>query len=888
MTLSRGTRIGPYEVVSAIGAGGMGEVFRARDTTLRRDVALKILPAAFASDPDRLARFTREAHTLAALNHPAIAQIHGLEERDGIRALVMEFVDGEDLARRLARGPIPADEALPIARQIADALEAAHEQGIVHRDLKPANVKVRPDGTVKVLDFGLAKAMAAGDPSDQLTAAAPPPATLTSPAGRTTAGIVLGTAAYMAPEQARGKPVDKRADIWAFGVVVYEMLTGVQPFVGDTFAETVGLVVAREPDWNALPAAAPPAVAHLLRRCLTKDVRQRLRDIGEARIALERPDNAAEPATVPTAKSAGAAVWLAVAGALVVLGLAFALRWHAAPATGPFRRFDLPPAIARMDAFAVSRDGSQLAFVVDGHLRVRAFDALEARDLTAVPRDTSIVFWSPDGQTIGFNAEGTIRTVAAGGGPAFVVGRIPASGQAIDGAWLPDGTIVFSVWRDDVYKVPASGGVPVTYLQVDHASEIDFHEITPLPDNRIIVLTHVRQRDGHRHELYDGSRRIVLSSDGAIGSMKFAAPNRLVFGRVDANRGVWALPFSAGALDLSRAALVQAGVGTFDVGGNTLVAVLSSEAPAKSEIVWVDRKGVQMPAAGPAVEFAGLGLGLNRVALAPDGRRMAYVAGPTAEVFVRDLGSGIETRLTFDPTRKGAPSWFPKGERLLYSAEPAADNTRIVGLASDGSSKPQPLVDGTAGRVSPDGRYLAFITDTSGRQRLRYAPLAPDGTVGASEPLFNGEEEPDVRTFDVSPDGALLAYVALSPDRRLDLFVTPFPHAGARSKVAGDAWQPRFARETGELFYVAGDRTEGAKPSQLMAVSVTSRPTLTIGTPVAVFDLDPSRPNGLTAEPGYDVTADGKRFLLARSTGGGGERRAIVVENWMAVVDRPR
>ena len=454
MALTPGTRLGVYEVTARIGEGGMGQVYRARDTKLNRDVAVKILPGNFADDPDRLARFTREAQTLASLNHLNIAHIHGIEESGGVRALVLELVEGEDLAERLARGPIPLDEALPIARQIAEALEAAHEQGIIHRDLKPANIKVRADGTVKVLDFGLAKAMEPAGLASPSLAHSP---TITTPAhlrqayggqAMTQAGIILGTAAYMAPEQARGKGVDKRADVWAFGVVLYEMLTGRSLFKGDTVTDVLAAVVTREPDWTALPAGVPSAVRRLLRRCIDKDPRLRLRDIGDARIELTArvdSDMEAQPASVPPARrSRRSWMWIAGMAAAAVVGTVVGrLAFRPPPVESPLVSFEL--SVPDVPAPAISPDGSRIAFTSGGRLHVRELGRLTATDLPGTEGANS-PFWSHDSTTIGFGANGKLWRISAAGGPPAVICNLPTTTWDDDagGAWLPDGTIVFT------------------------------------------------------------------------------------------------------------------------------------------------------------------------------------------------------------------------------------------------------------------------------------------------------------------------------------------------------------------------------------------------------------------------------------------------------------
>ena len=487
MALTPGTRLGVYDVTEQIGAGGMGEVYRARDAKLNRDVALKILPEAFASDPDRLARFTREAQTLAFLNHPNIAHIHGLEESDPsagsgqavVLALVMELVAGEDLSQRIARGAIPVDEALPIARQIAEALEAAHEQGIVHRDLKPANIKVRGDGVVKVLDFGLAKAM---DPRSSSSAAATlaNSPTLTTPAA-TLAGVILGTAAYMSPEQARGRAVDKRADIWAFGCVLYEMLTGLRPFGGDDVTDTIAAVVRADPDWSKLPADTPTAIRRLLRRCLEKDRVRRLPDAADARLEIDEALSPVagvgnlEHAAHPASAAVGAGWQRALPGvstSTLAAGLAVVLMLWA-----PWRR-PLPPTPVRVsaqlgadvslavgagDAMSLSPDGSIIAFVARQgagtrpRLYVRRLTQLQAAPLSGT-EDADGPFFSPDGQSIGFFAEGKLKKISVMGGAANFVCDAP-NGRG--GAWSEDDTIVFLPnTAGSLMRVSSAGGTP--------------------------------------------------------------------------------------------------------------------------------------------------------------------------------------------------------------------------------------------------------------------------------------------------------------------------------------------------------------------------------------------------------------------------------------------
>ncbi len=533
MPLSAGTRLGPYEILSALGAGGMGEVYRARDTKLDRAVAIKILPEAFAADTERIARFQREAKTLASLNHPNIAHIHGLEESSGVRALVMEVVEGEDLAQRIARGAIPVAEALPIAKQMADALEAAHEQGIIHRDLKPANIRVRRDGTVKVLDFGLAKAMepafAQGASARQADASMSP--TITSPA-MTQAGIILGTAAYMSPEQASGKPVDTRADIWAFGCVLYEMLTGQRAFDGQGVSETLARVLEREPDWARLPATLSPALRTYLKRCLQKDPRQRVQAIGDVRLALEGAFETSVGQPAASAEALWQRVGLVGVAAFIASGAIIGtLVWVAArraePAPPRVSRLQLTPAgVAALSInwnerdVAITPDGSRVIYVGNQgtQIFVRALDALAP---VAVFTGSSVsgLFVSPDGQWIGFrDGLGVLKKVAVAGGPAVTLTTIDTAGSS-GATWGPDDTIIVATNSVDtgLQRVSAAGGPLTVLTRPDRAQgEADHFWPEMLPGGRAVLFTITSLTGGLDAaqvavlDLQTGARRILV------------------------------------------------------------------------------------------------------------------------------------------------------------------------------------------------------------------------------------------------------------------------------------------------------------------------------------------------------------------------------------------
>src|SRR5439155_5168046 len=471
-----------------------------------------------------------------------------------------------------------------------------------------------------------------------------------------------------------GKAVGKSAEIWAFGAILFEMLAGRPLLDADSVAESIGFIVTREPDWNALPSSTPIRIQQLLRRCLTKDPKERLRDIGEARIVLARPDDsttsvagAALGRQFTLGAALGAAVMLVVAALTAAL---FASRTSSAHAP-PLRRFELTGAIASASAGPViAPDGSRLAYVSGNHLRVQALDSLESRDLGAVPITTARLRWSPDGQSIAFAGDSTIRSIPAAGGPAFVVCKVPATGSVLDIAWTADGTILFAVWRDTIYKVPSTGGTPEVFLAVDPKVEVDFHTITPLPGGRFIITTHVRDDDHEQQELYDGKTRSVLTTDPRVGLFTYAPPDPLIFVRSDANSGIWAVPFAGAAVDLTKAARIEAGdvdlrAGVADDG--TVITAFRSAAVPKLELVWVDRQGAMSSIAGASIEVAERAAGqpagallwrAGSISLSPDGGRAVFV-GTRGDVFVRALATGLDTRLTFDERPYDWPSWFP-------------------------------------------------------------------------------------------------------------------------------------------------------------------------------------------------------------------------------------
>ncbi len=870
MSLPAGARLGPYEIVSPLGAGGMGEVYRARDARLSRDVAIKILPEAFAADPERLVRFQREAQVLASLNHPHIAAIYGLEETDGRRALVLELVEGETLADRIARGPLPVDEALDVARQIADALEAAHERGIVHRDLKPANVKLTPGGKVKVLDFGLAKALSGESSSPDVTKSP----TLTAAA--TQAGVVIGTAAYMSPEQARGKSVDRRADIWAFGAVLYEMLTGRKAFEGDTISDTLAAVLMREPDWSALPAGVPASVRRVLRRCLDRDPRTRFRDVADARIEMDEVA-AAEPVAPlasPRPARRGAAVLLVAGGVLLGALATYLATRPKPPAPAPVKRFFLGGLQFIADVqqtIVLSPDGSKLAYrgrSEDGFERiyVRAFDSLEAKPLPGTEQGGQ-PFFSPDAQWVGFFAGGQLKKAAISGGSAQTICAV--SGRTAGGTWLPDGTIVFvGDPSKGLERVPAAGGGSQLLLPVDRKKG-ESQVFTPwaLPGGKAILYT---SRTGEENLIkvtsIERPEPELLAKDGT-------APIYVPTGHVLFHQGnsILALPFDLNRLAATGAAFPVLSQVSTRINANTRIYGVSPEGTlvylpqASGEtgtLVWVDRTGVetvvvdmQRPVDSPRVS--------------PDGRRVGFRTPATnCDLWIYDLERGATTRLTVEGDNHGFV-WAPDGRRVAFSR--AGARGTLLTTTADGGGPVDRLLEIEGGfpipsSWSPDGRFLLH-------EHLAedVALLTLEGDL-KSRPLLRAPFQERQAAF--SPDGRHIAY-ASNESGRNEVYVQPFPSMATRTQVSSDGGvEPVWSRDGKELFFRQGRR--------MMAVEIQTEPQFAGGRPRRLFEGDYR--DG-TFQPGYDVSPDGKRFLMVRGQlFGGGE--VNIVLNWLEEVER--
>ena len=889
MALAPGTRLGAYEIQSLIGSGGMGEVYRARDSRLNRDVAIKVLPADVAADHDRLARFEREAQVLASLNHPNIAQIHGVDDSSGTPALVMELVDGPTLADRIAKGPIPLDEALPIAKQIAEALEAAHELGIIHRDLKPANIKVRPDGTVKVLDFGLAKAF---DPAASSGAGATISPTLSIHA--TQAGLILGTAAYMAPEQARGRPIDKRADIWAFGCVLFEMLTGRRAFEGEDISTTLAAVLRADPEWSALRPPAPPSLRRLINRCLRKDPKERLQAIGDARVEIgDLISGVTEPVTGTEIAPAGPQrrPLSAMAGVvLIIAAVAGGVGWFARGPTVARPRVSrlqiTPPSTAALTINGVSRDvaltpdGSRLIYVgANGTtLFVRPLDQLEANPLVsnASPRDP---FVSPDGQWVGFfDGPFTLKKVAITGGPAVLVALV--DGFERGATWAADGTIIFATTTTTtgLQRVSAAGGTPAVLTRPDRArGETNHWWPEQLPGGYAVVYTMVTTTgrldaasvavldlrsgrstvllQGGSHAQYAPSGHLVYAAAGTLRAVGFDLTRLIVVGPSTpvAPHG---LTTSSGAAD---AGLARDG---------TLVYVAGGAGGGTTRIlVWVDRQGHETLIAAPPRAYY-----FPRVS--PDGTRVAVTAvvEQNSDIWLWDLARGNLTRFTSDPANDTSAVWTPDGRRVVFSSDRAGMNN-LFSQAADGTGDIERLTESPniqfPSAVSPDGARLVFseLSPTTGTDVMALRQDGPHQVLQLVRTPF------DERNGIVSPDGRWLAYES-NESGSFETYVRPFPDVTrGRSQVSTNGGtQPLWARDGRELFYFAPDGAlmcvaVGGGDRSAAALGSPSGPPWSAGAPTKVLEARYVMSPGGNNLRNYDIAADGQRFLMMKASG---------------------
>ena len=886
-----GKTIGSYEILSKIGEGGMGQVYRAHDHKLGRDVALKILPEAFASDTDRLARFEREARTLASLNHPNIAQVYdagrlrlsaaSASQGSEVVFLAMELVPGDDLAaiiKRTAPGGLNTDDAVAIARQIAAALEAAHDQGIIHRDLKPANIKVRDDGTVKVLDFGLAK-----------SAIADSAATMTSPA-MTEAGIILGTAAYMSPEQAKGRVVDKRADIWSFGVVLREMLTGRSLFAGESVAETLGKVLHAPISEQDLPATTPRALRQLVARCLERDSATRLRDIGEARISLGRvndpvPDGSADQPRASRARSP----FMLVAGAAALIALAGLAGWMLKPAprnTEPTRKLDIitKNLVANLNpnsAPILSPDGTRLLYFADGKLRVRSIDALEPDELPGT-EGAGYYAWSPDSHRVAYIAKEQVWVQDLGGTAPTAIGPAPAGLAGAGGlAWNSANELAAAGSPDAGVTVYSTrGGEPRTLVALDKKKESDFHEISALPGARgWVVAIHRSQGADTIATIANGVRKDVLTIAGeTLRSPIYVATGHLLFQRARNNIGLVAVPFSLDRLETTgEPFMVLPGAWQPSVTADGFELAFVRKPDVAKHFVWISRTGTVEWASRDSLPIAADDTDQS-FGLSADGRTVAFSSfesGPS-DLWTYDLERGTKTRLTGQGGVGAgvyAPAWTGDGRRVLFAAFLGQVHWNIYARAIDLSGDIETVVnDGDFVMpfyVSPDNQWLLYGKGTTApTAKLMVRRL--DGSDTPRVLVATGSAPMGRATL--SPDGHWFAYTANETGTD-EIIVRRFPSGEGRWPVSsGGGSFVAWSKNGKELIYRSRDRIMSAPVK-------TTTTTIEVGSSVPLFTANPD--NGLASS--FQLSPDGKRLLMVRTTG---EDRITVILNFPAELRR--
>jgi len=889
--LSAGARLGPFEIIGPIGIGGMGEVYRATDTKLRREVALKVLPPAVSSDPQRMARFEREAQFLAALNHPNIAAIYGLEDSGATRALVMELVEGPNLADRIVQGLIPVDEVLPIARQIAEALEYAHERGIVHRDLKPANVKVKSDSSVKVLDFGLAKALG-DDPAVSDISNSP---TLTAAA--TKAGFILGTAAYMSPEQARGKAVDRRSDIWSFGAVLFEMLTGKMAFQGETISDTLAAVIRSEPDWMLLPANLPRGIRALLLRCLHKDPRQRLQSIGEARIAIDNTLSGNDSGTSESVPSVSAAdsrpakpprVILASTLALLLLALGFALaKLTKSPTAQPVNivRFSIAPppgasfSVLGAHTLAISPDGTRLIFRIHTAEGPRLYlRDMHSSEMALIPgtEGAQVPFFSPDGQSLAFVSSGTLKkTVLSGDIPVPLLDSV---GNEFAGVWGEDQYIYFAPgFTSPILRVPATGGSPqpVTKLQPDK-KELGHVGPLLLPGGKALLFTvwvggNVDDGPLVAQVLATGERRVLLPN---AFDPRFVPPNHLLFGR---GGNLMMVGFNPETLTVSGNPIpvlqeldlrpgfsgfsAQYAASQYDVSSNgTLVYIRGNQQTAENKLVWAEHDAKPQPFPLKANVY-------ESPRFSPDGRQIALtVRLPDIDVWIYDLDRGALRRITFAPGEDELPVWSPDGKRIAFASN---GRQQAFVLPADGSGQEESLMKNETHfhlqSWSPDGKLIAFERlGSSGRWEIWMLPMEGDHK---PYPYLQGQFQQRHPAF--SPDGKWLAYSSGESGRE-EVYVQRFPGPGEKVQVSTDGGgYPTWSRDGRRLIYESSDT--------LWAVDVVNSPDFRLGKSHVLYQ---GQIWNEAAGPNYALSPDGKRFVVVERSKDAAETNVNVVLNW--------
>jgi len=855
-SLDIGDRLGSYEITALLGRGGMGEVYRARDAKLRRDVAIKVLPEEFSTDRMRLARFQREAEALAALNHPNIAGIYDLQQSGTMRFLVLELVEGPTLADMLKQqGALPIEQTVHIGKQICEALEAAHEKGIVHRDLKPANVKITPDEKAKVLDFGLAKAL---ETVAKTSPNSPSPATLA-----TREGMLLGTPAYMSPEQAKGRMVDRRADIFAFGCVLYEMLTGRRAFDGEHVSEIVGRVVTIDPDWDRLPPGTPPSIRRLLQRALKKDPRHRLSDIHDAWIELDEAETESGVSPLSGSKPRGRLLWIGITvtvGAVVAAGMVARLR-HVGDTTAPEIRVEITtPTTPAAFQFALSPDGQHIVFVASGdgprRLWLRSLNRVDPHPLAGT-NDAELPFWSADSRSIGYFASGKLYRVELAGGPPQFLANAP---RGYGGAWNAEGTILFTPSRGNpIFRVPASGGdsVPITLL--DPPRQVDHRFPRFLADGRhfLFYVVGTTETTG----IYIGSleggvpkRLTPADTTGEVvrsDTMIFIRQGALVARRLDLARQELTGDQTIVAEDVGLDSFLTAG---FSVSGDGKVAYRVNAAAGREQLTWFDRTGKIIGAAGAPDPDEPL-----YPELSPDERQVALARtlSNNSDIWLMDLVRGSLTRFTFEPNYDNYPLWSPDGTRIVFRSDRKSPNLYVK--PSSGATAEELLLESPNVKVpqdwSRDGRFLLYYELDPKTGRDLFA-LPMTGTDRSPRVVANTPFDETLAQF--SPDSRWVAYQT-NESGRFEVVVKSFPDEHGKWEISTKGGsQPRWRADGRELYFIAPD-------GKLMAASIkTIGSMLETGTPIALFSTGLAS-NGARVfnKAHYAVSRDG-RFLIPR------------------------
>jgi serine/threonine-protein kinase len=890
MPLAVGTRLGPYLIEELLGAGGMGEVYRAQDTRLGRAVAIKLLTESFTRDTHRLTRLRREAKLLASLSHPNIASIYELEEtEDGLVYLVLEFVPGEALSRRLKAGPLPFDEAIELCKHVAGALEAAHEKGIVHRDLKPANIMVSPEGIPKVLDFGVAKAT--GPASETETTGE---STATMDGDATEPGTVLGTPSYMSPEQARGKAIDKRTDIWAFGCLLYETISGRRAFTGETSTDTLAHILRGHPDWQALPSDCPPAIQRLVRRCLEKKRADRLRDIGDARMELEEFQSSpsdAEPLTAPAPRPVNAvfklgrlALVLAVAFAAGAAAMFLTTLLTDRPVPPPLSRFAIDPpsggALAPNErpSVAISPDGSRIVYLAvrggNRQLYLRTLDRLEATPLAGT-EDGYSPFFSPDGRWVGFFAGGMLKKVSVSGGPPVT---ICLATNSFGASWGPDDRILFTpLFISSVWQVSSGGGKPQPLTTLDvKAGERTHHWPQILPGGKYAIMSvwSGGSWDDAAISLIDlssGEHRLLLAG----GSLpRYSTTGHIVFAR---SNSLFAVPFDLKTLKIGGppAPVLEgvlfyptSGAAHYDLSTNgSLVYLPGGSQQGDNRLMWVDRQGKSTPLHAPTQAYA-------YPRLSPDGRKIAVqISAATGDIWVFNLDRDALSRFTSAGNNE-APVWTPDGKRIVFSSN-TTGRPNLYWKPADGSAAPQRLGNSEWAQFpsswTPDGRTLFFHEFRGQDTRedillMNFQGIAPAGT----RPFLQSSFSEAAAT--IAPSGQWLAYVSDETGRK-EIYVQAYPGPGEKRQVSSQGGsEPVWARSGQELFY----RERG----RIVSVTIQAQPTLTTGKPRVLMEDEFQPSEDYLPNPNYDVSLDGRSFLMIKKTESSKPAHVNLFMNW--------